>query len=501
MNEIAPDLREEPDPKVDAPHRAEAEARQRRGTRQLLIARALFMVSSYLASVILARALGPDGFGVYGILLSTLLWLEMVSTAGIPAALGKLLPDHQEQATEVEQSAHVVLLAISLGLFVVGWALAPLVARLFHLTDGARLFRLAILDIPFATAFAGYSGMLMGRRRFGALSTSQIVLGAAKFIGILSLVAFGISVGRALVVNVLSSCTVLVYLVVRYPPKMLRPVWAMVQRLISVGVPIAVFLVALQVLISLDLWFLGSLWHGSEAAIGQYVAALKIAQSLIVIPIVQSGVLLASVAWALASKDRVGARRHVLEASRFALILAAPACVIVGSSASSLMGVVYSSKYAPGGAFLAIQLVAFSCFGFLDTFAHALMAAGRQRIIAIVLLAFIPIVGIANLLLIPRLGPMGAAISLLIGMLGVAIVIGALVWQQFGAPLGLGTLGRVAVASTVVAIPGMLISTSGPLVLVKMAGLGGVYLLVLRLLGEISGKDFTLPRVQLKAEA
>jgi len=475
---------------------AEAQARQRRGTRQLLVARAVFMVFSYVTAVILARTLGPADFGVYGVLLATLVWLEMVSYAGVPGALSKLIPDHQEESHRVEGSGRVVLLATSLLLFVIGWVAAPWVANLFQLEEGARLFRLAILDLPFAAGYAGYSGTLMGRRRFGPLAVSQALMAMTKCLGVVGLVYLGMSIGRALLVNVLGSAVALLFLILRYPPKGLRPAWPLVRKVLSLGGQIGVFMVSLQVLISLDLWSLGSLWHGDAAILGQYVAALKIAQSLIVIPIVQSGVLLASVAWALAAGDRAGARKHVLEASRFALILAAPACVIVGGSASSLMSFIYSSDYAAGGTFLVIQLVAFGWFALMDTLAHALMAAGRQRAAAAVLVAFIPVVGIANVFLIPSMGPMGAAVSLLVGMVGTGIVIGAVAWHEFGPPLALGTLVRVGIASVAVGVPTVLVPAAGPMVLVKLVVLGGAYLLVLWLLGEISAEDFVLPGIE-----
>jgi O-antigen/teichoic acid export membrane protein len=339
----------------------------------------------------------------------------------------------------------------------------------------------------------------MGRRHFGQLAVSQVVLGATKCLGVALLVVTGMSIADALLVNVLGSCVALLFLVVRYPPTALRPAWAFVRKVASLGVQIGAFMVALQVLISLDLWSLGSLRQGSEAVLGHYVAALKIAQTLIVIPVVQSGVLMASVAWALAAKDALGARRHVLQASRFALILAVPACLIVGGSASPLMSFIYSSDYAAGGAFLVVQLLAFACFALMDTLAHALMAVGRQRVTAAVLVAFIPLVWGANNLLIPAMGPMGAALALLIGMVGVLLGVGALAWHEFGFPLELGTVGRVGAASLVVAVPALLVPAPGWLVLLKLAGLGTLYLGLLWMLGEIDKEDFVVPGVAVRS--
>ncbi len=176
-------------------------------------------------------------------------------------------------------------------------------------------------------------------------------------------------------------------------------------------------------------------------------------------------------------------------------MLAVPACVIVGLSASSLLGVVYSSAYRAGAAFLVLQLVAFLWFGLLDIFAHVLMAAGRERTAAAVLVGVIPLVLVANVLLIPAVGPIGAATSLMLGTLLAAALLGGLVWRDFGAPVAAKTFGRIALAAGLVAIPAAMWDVEGPLVLAKITALGGVYLGLLWVTGEISRKDFVLPRV------
>jgi hypothetical protein len=188
-----------------AAQRADGEAIQKRGTRQLLMARGVFMVFSYAASVILARVLGPADFGIYGVLLATLVWLEIVSYAGVPAATGRLIPAHQHESAEVERSARFVLFVSGLSLFAIAWVAAPAVARIFHLSGGARLFRLAILDIPAATMFQCYAGTLMGLRRFGPISLGQAVMGIAKLAGVLALFVVGISVEHALLANVFAT--------------------------------------------------------------------------------------------------------------------------------------------------------------------------------------------------------------------------------------------------------------------------------------------------------
>ena len=107
-----------------------------------------------------------------------------------------------------------------------------------------------------------------------------------------------------------------------------------------------------QVLMNLDLWLLKSLWTGSGEVVGEYVASLNLARTLRVIPTVQAGVLFSSVAWAFASRDHERVARHVREASRFAIVIAAAVCVILGMNGGEVLAFLFSRAYAEGQQFL-----------------------------------------------------------------------------------------------------------------------------------------------------
>src|SRR5262249_62271373 len=79
----------------------EAHERQRRGTRQLLLARASFFVSLYIVSAILARKLGAIEYGTYGVVVSVLFWLEMLVRGGGTGAKAQLIADGRYDHREV----------------------------------------------------------------------------------------------------------------------------------------------------------------------------------------------------------------------------------------------------------------------------------------------------------------------------------------------------------------------------------------------------------------
>jgi O-antigen/teichoic acid export membrane protein len=138
-------------------------------------------------------------------------------------------------------------------------------------------------------------------------------------------------------------------------------------------------------------------------------------------------------------------------------------------------------------------LVGFGLFALLDVFATALIAAGRQWFVSLAVASIVPIVWLTNYLLIPRLGPLGAATTMVVGMAIAATVIGTVTYRRFGSVLEWPTLSRVMLAAAVVVLTSISVQVQGAFLLGKVGLLGGVYFLVLYLSGEITARDFRSP--------
>jgi len=471
---------------------ADAHERQRRGNLQLLFARFSFFACAYAGAAILARKLGAADYGIYGVVISQLLWLEMFTNAGVPAATSTLIASGRHPPGEVERSAQALLLGLSFVLFFTCWMLAPSVARLMRIPNGAVLFRIAIFDLPFAAIYASYDGILHARRQFGTVAAAIMIFGLSKLAGIVALLALGLSLQRVLMATVMSTGIVCALLAFQYAPRPAGLKATMMREIARRAAPMAVYLVLGQVLVNLDLWSLKSLWTGSGAVVGEYVAAVNLARVLMIVPAVQAGVLFASVAWAVASKDATGVERHVQEATRFALIISVAVCILIGIDARELLAILFSRAYADGAVFLWLLLAGFSLFALVDAFSHTLIAAGGQWRVACTLAGMAPIAWFSNYALVPRFGPVGAAVSMMLAMAVTATVTGAMVYRQFGSPIRAATLRRVLTAAAIVAVVSVLLPVRGPLVIAKVAALGVVYLMALHWLGEITASDLGL---------
>ena len=68
------------------------------GTVQIMLGRMVLFASGYFVAMLLARRLGPAEYGLYGIILSVVLWIEAIGDFGIPEAATKLIPEDENRA-------------------------------------------------------------------------------------------------------------------------------------------------------------------------------------------------------------------------------------------------------------------------------------------------------------------------------------------------------------------------------------------------------------------
>lgn len=460
-----------------------------RGTVQLIAARVFFMASGYVAAVILARELGPAAYGTYGLVISLLLWLEVLSSFGIPRAAAKLISQAADPKPIVEATL-ASLLAIGVILLALCWIAAPYVAAFFDVESGTALLRLAVLDLPFNGLYIAYHGVLIGYQRFWQISVTLIVYSLSKLLGTLALFWIGFSIEAALIVNVLATVGALVYLLFKHRLRLAFPDRRLLRSIVGIAAPLAVLVVTMQFVLSAHLWVLKRMGTATAETLGFYIAALNIAQLPMIVPAALGVVILSSVAVALARNDFALAQRHVSSAGRFVVIVVAPVCVLGAIHATPIISLLYSPTYEAGGVYLGILLGGYGLFALLDTLLHALIGADRHNLASALLLAIVPVVFLSSVGLIQLWGPTGAAVSLL-ATLGVGTGLAAIaIYRRFRVlPVAPMTLLRVAIATAVAALVGLRIETTGIAVLVELAFLSLIYLLVLAALREIGPQD------------
>ena len=472
-----------------------------RGTAVLVFSQACFFILGYFAVVLLAREFGPVTYGAYGVIMSVLVWLEEWGRFAIPSATAKLVAETNTADAALERAALTVNLAVYAVLFVLLWVAAPWLASWFRIANGAFLFRIAAIDLPFFGAYAAYRAIHQGHRRFFQLGCSQVIYAITKLAGVLLLVRFGLSVENALLVNVAATIVGLTWLLpgggLRWQGRWLEQV----KPLASAATPMGLYYFVLGVRDSLILWTLQVMTPASEGAtIGVFVAAFNIARVPSMVLTSVTTVILPSLSRALALNDESLAGRYINQALRFGTILYLPVCLVLLAQPEKLIQLIFSKDFSGGGVILSLLVVAGGLRVVHAILGAVLNAAGDARKAAVVtIVTILPALAIL-ILLIYLWGAAGAALSSVVTILASCVILGIMVWNRFGALMNKRSTWNIGVAGGLMFLVFALLSYLDGIFILPYAGGLAAYVTSLLVSQEITRQDFAafVPWIKLK---
>jgi O-antigen/teichoic acid export membrane protein len=496
-------VHQESTPSATVPWSGALRRRLARHTFQLFAGRIALFVFGYPIAIILARELGPAAYGVYGIILSILVWIEFTGAIGIPEAVTKLTAKaaDDERRDVIESTGQTLVLILYLGLFGVCWVTAPLIARMFQIPEATGLFRVAILDIPISGLYFAQQGVLGGRREFGALSGSMVLYGLTKFVGIIIALLIGLSIFWALIVNILATIAGLSFLSRYVSPIRPRLSAPQAKIIVQLAVPIGLYLLVSLILFNLDFWCLKIIGAVQNEVVGIYAAALNVAKLSDLASSAISDVLFPSAAILLTTGDREAGRSYVQDASRMLLLGLLPFTMLFALTAEELLTFLYTGAYATGTPVLALQVFAFALFGIARAYSGMLIAQGSSYLATGLACLAIPVALGLNVALVPSFGPVGAAVSLVLTASFTTVTTGWMLARQFGSLIRFSTLLRALAAVAIMALIAPYIVLTGTWLMLKYVLLLGIYGLVLMLLRELDHEDVAALALWRKKQA
>ncbi len=420
-----------------------------RGTIALVLSRGGYFVLGYVAVVVLARELGPAAYGIYSVIMALLVWLEESGRYAVPSATAKLLAETSTPSEHraFEHSALALNLSVHVFFFIALWLLAPWLARWFDIENGALLFRLAAIDLPLFGLYTAIQAIHQGHRHFMLLGVSQVAYAFAKLAGVLSLMVIGVSLHKALVINVLSTLVGCAFLLPKSGLRWHGPWWSKVSPLVAIAVPIGIYYFPLMLRSTLLLGTLRLLLPDSEqATIGILMAAVNIARVPAFALATVTVVILPSISRALARDDIALARQYLQQALRFFAILFLPACFVLVVESEALVLFIYSDAFAGGGLLLGLLVLSEGLYTMQAILGSVLHGAGEMRKAAVVIIvALIPYLGL--LVGLTHIGGAVGAVwaAVVTPLLGI-VVFGVMIRQRLGALLPLRRVAKLALA-------------------------------------------------------
>jgi O-antigen/teichoic acid export membrane protein len=459
------------------------------GTLRIFVAEALLLPTGILTTVFLTRRLAPEGYGLFTLALTFIVWVEGALTALFARATVKFVgetPEWQAVGTVVLR-LHLLL---SCGCAGTLWLLAPLLATLLNEPLFAGYLRLAVLDLPLFSVAQVQRSILVGTGAFRPRALASAGRWTARLVVIVLLVEMGFSVQGALLGN---ACASLVELLIgrcyvrpspfrssQFPPRLLWPY----------ALPLFFSAISLAIFTKLDVVLLKTL-GGTAAQAGLYGAAQNFSLLFEIFGFSFAPLLLSTLSHLLSVGDTKSAELIGRNALRVGVGLL-PVAALLAGAATEVVQLAFGSQFLPAAP-LSIFLIFGSYALLLMAITTALLTAvGRPRATLWLTGPLVPLAIVGHLLLIPRLGPLGAVL-VTTGVAGggaLASVLAVYRYWQILPPLG--TVWRSLLVSLGMYFLAALWATLGVWIFVKLSLIGILGVVAFVFLGEFSQEELSL---------
>jgi O-antigen/teichoic acid export membrane protein len=464
-----------------------------RGTLYLMIASAVFLVTGYAIHFGLGRYLGPETYGIYGVVLSLMTTINLLLTTGFPQGASKYIAEDNVKLSSIVRHSTRIQVLFSLLIFAIYFGLAGVIANLFNDPNLTLYIRISASVIPFYALYAIYSdGYLNGLREFGKQARTLTVASVAKVGMVFLLVLLGLSVKGA-ILGYLLAAVVGWLLAWRYlgavGESSANFEWS---KLVKFGIPATLFAAMLYLIMSIDLFAVKAI-SGEDVDTGLYTAATTIAK----VPYFIFGglalALLPSISRSTSVNDSKLTASYINQSMRYMLMLLIPGVLLISATSSDLITLAYSSRYIEAGNPLSVLVFGLAFLAVFLVLAHIIMGGGKPNVVFGIALPLVAMDIALNITLIPRYELMGAAwattLTGLIGMVAVAIY----VLRQFKALVSARSFIKICLASLAIYFIAYFIthqvSLSPFFLLLIYVGLFAVYLGLLLVMKELSRED------------
>jgi stage V sporulation protein B len=478
-----------------------------RGILFITFAKLFFIVAGYAIHFALPRLLGSkELYDSYGIVASLVNVLNMVVIQGTLQAVSKLVSEDESRAPDVRRAALKVQAWVGGGLVVAFFAGADLVATVQREPELALYYRISSAVVLCYGFYAVFIGVLNGRREFrrqalfdmsyATLRTSFMIAAAAAGLSVVGVFA-GFSAASFLI---FAAAFALVGVRGGAPSPELE------RRLRAFMLPVMLYTLVLNLLLTADLWVLkgvltddmGGIFaaHGAASAMAKevtadYFAAQVIARIPYQLTLSVTFVIFPLVSRATFEGDRASTQQYIRVTLRYSLIVLAAMVSVLASAAPEVVVIPYPNSYQTAGEALQILAPGMLFFALFSIIGSIITGSGRASLALGLGLGTLICDVVLCFLLIPAYGKVGAAMATC-GALFAGTLAGLFVlWRGFRAALPPLSLVRVAVACAAVAAASYALPSSSKLfTIAKCCGLTVLYFALLLATGELGREDW-----------
>jgi O-antigen/teichoic acid export membrane protein len=464
------------------------------GTVWVFLAEALILPTGLVTAAFLTRRLGPEGYGLFTIAATIVIWLEVSITALFSRPSFKFIAEAADWKPLGATLLWLHLVTGAAAAFAL-WLLSPSLARLLQEPSLAPYLRLFALDIPLFCVAQAHKNLLVGLALFRQRAFSSTGRWIGRLLLVVILVECGLSVHGAILGSIGAS---LIELIVAR--RFIRPPLANGAPLFMSGFwdyawPLLLFSIGAALFGKLDLLMLKAL-GGSSSQAGIYGAAQNLAVVPGIFAVAFSPLLLSTLSRLNGTEEKGLAKQIGSDAIR-TVILLLPFAAATAGMASEIAEFTFGPLFAPAAPVLAVLIFGAVAMALISVATAIITAAGKRKWPLVLIVSMLGGSAFGYPLLIPIYGSIGASIitTVVSGFGALAAVLAVCKFCQIRSPMG--TLQRSCLVSVAAFLVASLWAAPGLLLFVKVPVIAILICASLILIGEFSADEIALVRSAL----
>ena len=490
-----------------------------KSTFLVLLSEIIYNLSGYVIHAAMGRFLGPADYGRFAIIVTMTTMTIVLIGQSVPTAMAKYLSEVFENKKELipgikKQTIKIQLIIVG-AVTVLFFFLAPLLASALGDKSLTGLFRLSTLIIPAFAAASFYFYYYTGLHQFkiqAFLKTNRGVLRIAFIIGLAILLdPYGMALQGAILGYIVAPSVLFLLALgidrfrIRKELQIASPVetqnFASLQdgekpafdwrKLTSFAWPVTIFLIAYQLLNTIDLYLVKGILH-SDTETGIYNAAYTVGTIPYNLFYALTIVLLPAISKSTSANNFAETKKIIGESLRFLAIFLIPICLLMSYFSTPLINIFYSSKFATAAPVLSIYVLA---EGFLTVFyilTFILNGAGKVKLPMYIALIGLFLNTFLTYFLIKSYGLMGAATGT--AFMSLIVMIFGLVYTHrcFGYLFPLKNFLKILSASFLMTLAAFFFPRTGYAFIIYAILLFAFYLFLLWAFREIKKEDLEI---------
>jgi stage V sporulation protein B len=373
-------------------------------------------LAGYLYRVVMGRMLTPYEFGILNLALPIQYMIVILSSSGIAPAIAKFVSEYEgkqdyERRDMVISSSLVFYTLVGLIAGVLFYLASPFIG--LHIFNEPRVIvplQIASIALPFGMVVAVYTGIFQGFKRMEYMGGTLVIEQLLRVFFAVLLVSFGLTAANAILGSTLGFIAALpiAYLIFRKMGLRLSSYsFNEFKRIFRFSLPVSATALSAFVLAYIDILLLGYFLSAHE--VGIYSAASPTSRVVMAFSTALYAVMLPSVSETVAKKDREQLKGYIAYAYKLSLVILVPVTIASILLSGPIIALLFGTQYQGATAPFEILVVGTAFLGIFTLNSGIFQGAGKPGVPMAILVSTAVLDIVLNVVLIPKLGIIGAA--------------------------------------------------------------------------------------------